>query len=1327
MNSAAVPGIDAARRRRQLPVEVSAFVGREGELGTLAGLLRCGRHVTVTGPGGVGKTRLALRAAAGLADRYPDGSCLVELSELPGPAGTDAGLVPTAIAQCLGLRGHDPRSTHAAVLDHLRGKRLLLILDTCEHLTAACAQFAAQLLRTADGVAILATSRQPLHAAGEQVLRLGPLPVPGAGRGPAPGDAVELFAKRAAAALPGFAVTNADLPDVIRLCRRLDGIPLAIELAAVRVRALPLAELAERLEARFSVLTGARRGTVPRQQTLRAAIEWSYGLCTEAEQTVWNRLSVFAGSFDLAAARDVAACPQVPEDQVGDVLAGLADKSVVLRAGDTRFRLLGSEREYAAERLTQSGQEAECRRRHARRYLKMARSLGQHFLADDQAARLRRLRAEHAELSAVLGYGFAAGDPGWERDAARLTGALFPYWLLSGLLREGIHWQDQILARFREPSAERANALANRATLGAMLGLPESAANARAGITVAAAAGDDRAQARGYLALQLALGLRSAYPQALEAANEARRRLTALGADVALRCLDVQLAQTHQIGGDLTAAAAAGQRALAGLGPGERWLHGHVLIISALALYRLPGRQTECARAAGGALRAMRDLSNPVGEACALDVLGWLAADAGRCQRAAWLLGAAQTRWQRSGGRQSGTAVMAGYHKRSAAAAARALGPDWYAELHARGASLPRDQVVELAAAGGDTVPDGPRPGVTSLSGRPLLGVPGPRATLEEAAAIAPRGRPAADELTGRELEIAGLVALGLANRDIANRLFISRRTVDAHINHIFAKLGLSSRVQLAIWARDRAPGGQPGGLPPGAPSRSAGQSRARSRQAHRGQAGTRSSLAAEPPNARGLMAAGTTDRISSTLPTQATGFVGRRRELANLDAVLDDDARLITVTGAGGVGKTRLAVQAAAHASGRYPDGVFLVELSPLRDPGLLAATVAARLGLPAEDDRPQLAALLDYLRDRTLLLILDTCEHLVDACAKLADVVLREAPGVTVLATSRQPLDVAGENAFLLSPLPVPGPGAAPADPADPADPVADSDAVVLFAQRAAAVVDGFTVTDANRAQVIGLCRALDGIPLGIELAAVRLRALPLDEMARHLDDRFRVLTGGKRAGAERHHTLRAAIEWSYELCTRAEQLLWARLSVFAGTFDLAAAEEVCAGGELDRAEMVETLVGLVEKSVLAIQADATAGPAAAGACHPQYRMLDTIRQFGADHLAGTNAEAVTQSRLVAHYLAMAQRWGRDPMRDQLAQYRALSREHANLRAAMEYALDLAGNDSAAVTIATSLMMYWRLSGQLREGEYWLNRVLERCPRPSPAGPGCWPPAAT
>jgi predicted ATPase len=450
-------------------------------------------------------------------------------------------------------------------------------------------------------------------------------------------------------------------------------------------------------------------------------------------------------------------------------------------------------------------------------------------------------------------------------------------------------------------------------------------------------------------------------------------------------------------------------------------------------------------------------------------------------------------------------------------------------------------------------------------------------------------------------------------------------------------------------------------------------------------------------------MTSGTTRRIPGTLPLQATGFVGRQAEIEQVSTALME-SRLVTIVGAGGVGKTRLALRVAAQTTGRYPDGVHLVELSVVRDPLLLASTVAASLGLPAEDARPQLAAVLDYLRERALLLILDTCEHLIDACAALAAEVLREAPAVTMLATGREPLHLRAESALQLRPLPVPGVD----------DETSDSDAVALFAQRAAAVVDGFTVTRENRASVIGVCRALDGIPLAIELATVRLRALPLDQMASRLDDRFHVLTGGKRAGLARHQTLRAAIEWSHDLCTPTEQVVWARLSVFAGTFDLAAAAAVCADDELSGARVVESLTALAEKSVLVTE---PAGEPEAEGAERTYRMLDTLREFGAERLAEFGRVAAVRRLLVAHYLALAQRWGDDPMHEQLPQYRALSRAHANLRAAIDYALGLRGNDSAAIAIATSLMLYWRLSGRLREGEYWLNRVLERCPRPSPA----------
>ena len=328
----------------------------------------------------------------------------------------------------------------------------------------------------------------------------------------------------------------------------------------------------------------------------------------------------------------------------------------------------------------------------------------------------------------------------------------------------------------------------------------------------------------------------------------------------------------------------------------------------------------------------------------------------------------------------------------------------------------------------------------------------------------------------------------------------------------------------------------------------------------------------------------------------------------------------------------------------------MWIVEQSGLRDPLLLPNTVASVLGLPEQDARSALDAVLEYLRDKRLLLILDTCEHLLDACADLIQAILPEAPGVTVLATSRQPLDTLGEQNFAVQPLPVPDSDTVELD---------RGDAVELFALRAAAAVPDFTVTAANAADVIGLCRRLDGIPLAIELAAVQLRGLALDELTKRLDHRFAVLTGGRPGALERHQTLHTAIEWSYGLCSLPEQRLWARLSVFAGTFSLAAAEEVCAEVELERGDVVNALIELVDKSVVLREGS-------------RYRMLDTLREFGAERLAESGEEAACRARHIGRYLSMARYFG-DHFADddQMVRYHELRETHANVRAALEYAL--------------------------------------------------------
>src|SRR6266568_3089982 len=464
----------------ELPAEVTGFVGRQRELAVLDGLLGTARLVTVTGPGGVGKTRVALRAAAKGRGQFADGVCLAELGELHDPD-----LLPHTVATCLGLPGQEAGSQADAIVDYLRGRQLLLILDSCEHLIGACAKLAEPVLRYAAQVTILATSRQPMNVPGEHCCPVPPLPVPepepsraSASRGSASrasagqggrGDAVELFAQRAAAASPGFAVTPANRREVIWLCGRLDGIPLAIELAAVQLRTLTLPQLNSRLEHRFGLLTSGRRVALPHQQTLRATTAWSYDLCSPDEQLLWARLSVFAGSFNVPAVEAVCAGGPLAREDILPTLIGLADKSVVLRTDEdgARYWLLDTVREFGAEWLAEAGPHT-TRDRHIAYFRAMAGDFGRHDKDDDQLPRYRRLRREHPDIRAALGY--ALSLPGREREAARLAADLRVYWAISGLLREGRHWLTKILLRFPEPSPERAWLLMTRGVLATLQG-----------------------------------------------------------------------------------------------------------------------------------------------------------------------------------------------------------------------------------------------------------------------------------------------------------------------------------------------------------------------------------------------------------------------------------------------------------------------------------------------------------------------------------------------------------------------------------------------------------------------------------------------------------------------------------------------------------------------------------------------------------------------------------------------------------------------------------------------------------------------------------------
>ena len=770
----------------ELPGEVTGFVGRRRELAVLDGLLDTARLVTVTGPGGVGKTRVALRAAARARGRFADGVFLAELGGLHDP-----GLLPHTVASCLGLPEQDARAQADAIVDYLQGRQLLLILDSCEHLIGACADLVGPLLRYADLVTVLATSRQPMNVPGEHCYPVTPLPVPapeagqprpgqgGAGQGGARwggrGDALELFAQRATAASPGFAVTAGNRDDIIRLCRRLDGIPLAIELAAVQLRTLTLQQLGSRLEHRFGLLTGDRRAVLPHQQTLRATTQWSYDLCSPEEQRLWARLSVFAGSFDIPAAEAVCAGGPLAREGVLPTLIGLVDKSVVLRSEEdgTRYWLLDTIREFGDGRL--AGEEAEAARdRHIAYFRALAGDFSAHAKDDDQLPRYRRLRREHPDLRAALGY--ALSLPGREREAARLAADLRSYWEISGLLREGTYWLTKILLRFEDPSAERAWLLLTRGVLATLQGdLGPALADLELSVPMAAEHGEFRASALGHAYLCLALTFAGRHAEAAAAGAVAGERLDALGHFAGLVSLDIHLGYLHLLSGEFDLAIERCEQGLGRLGASqERWARGYLLVIKAMALF-FQGQDEASAAAARSALAKKHELGDTVGTAYCLEALGMLAVRQQRAERTAWLFGAADVLWDMAGTRLGGTAIMEELHQQAVKAAQDALGEGRYAALFRDGAAQPLDRIVGLAAADDDELPAAPD-------------LP--------------------DPLTEREREIAVLVAEGMSNRDIARQLAIAKRTVDAHLGHIFAKLGISSRVRLATWLDpNRGPG----------------------------------------------------------------------------------------------------------------------------------------------------------------------------------------------------------------------------------------------------------------------------------------------------------------------------------------------------------------------------------------------------------------------------------------------------------------------------------------------------------------------------------------
>jgi predicted ATPase/DNA-binding winged helix-turn-helix (wHTH) protein len=430
-------------------------------------------------------------------------------------------------------------------------------------------------------------------------------------------------------------------------------------------------------------------------------------------------------------------------------------------------------------------------------------------------------------------------------------------------------------------------------------------------------------------------------------------------------------------------------------------------------------------------------------------------------------------------------------------------------------------------------------------------------------------------------------------------------------------------------------------------------------------------------------------------LPAPLTNFIGRDREIEELLRLLPP-ARLLTLTGAGGCGKTRLALEVAARALDRFPDGVWVVDLATLVDPSRLTQAVASVLDVREGPNRPLLDALLDCVRSRRLLLVLDNCEHLIAACAQLTDELLRTAEGVSILATSREGLGITGEAVWRVPSLSLPDVSVEVS-----VDAVFRHDAVRLFAERASAVDHAFAITSANAGLVSDVCIRLDGIPLAIELAAARVKVLSIKQIHARLNDRFRLLTGGSRTAVARQRTLEAAVDWSYRLLSNSERQLLRRLSVFAGGWTMEAAEDVTPDSPSERDDVLESLSRLVDKSLVNVESDSSGSR--------RYHFLETVRQYARERLVESGEAERLRDRHLAFFHELVRRAEPELTRkEQIAWMNRLQREHDNLRLAIEWGLEAPGRGEQGTEIAVGLSWFWLKRGYFHEGQEWLERNL-------------------
>src|SRR5690349_2706693 len=759
----------AATSAAGLRGELTEFVGRRAELAQVRDALAGARLVTLTGPGGIGKTRLALQVAARAGRAFRDGVWLAELTALRDPA-----LLVAEVARSLGLPDKSARWAVASLTGYLRARQLLLVLDGCEHLADACAVMADVLLRGCPELRIIATSRHVLGVAGEVTIAVPPMSVPAEDSQNGPGEllgyeAVRLFAGRGAAVLPGFAVDEGNGAAVARVCRAVDGIPLAVELAAVRLRSLSPGQILDRLNARFQLLSGGGPADQPHHRTLQAALEWSYELLTDAEQAMWRQVSVFAGSFDLDAAEAVCAVGRLAAGQTADLIDALVAKSILLREGQgtARYRLLDTIREFGLTKLRGRGNERALRLRHRAYYAALAAR--QEAFGPGRAGWIAALDADHQNLRAALR--FCLADPAEAAAAAELACDLWLYWLTHGHSTEGRRVLAALLDRLDQAAVVRVRvrALWVAGYLAQYQGdIPRAHELLEAALSAARTAGDIRAEAYASSFLgwdRYFLG----DPEQGHALARAALRLHQQSADqIGVVLALAQIGFIYLCAGEAPAAAGWWHEcARVSEASGNAWYQAYSQWGLGVAAW-LRADHDGAARLEAMALRTMRHTDDTMGVVLCLDALAWTAAGRQEAVRAVTLAAAAERAWAAIPARPAGPLLV--HHDAALRVARAALPGPAYRAAFGQGSAMDPAEAVAFAL------------------GEPARSRPG-------------NGRASPGPLTRREQDVTALVASGQSNGQIAASLVLSVRTVETHVQHIMDKLGCSTRAQIAAWS----------------------------------------------------------------------------------------------------------------------------------------------------------------------------------------------------------------------------------------------------------------------------------------------------------------------------------------------------------------------------------------------------------------------------------------------------------------------------------------------------------------------------------------------